>query len=256
MKFKSGTFAVKAVDGGSGTVVFATLNVIDRDGDFTLPGAFGNQTAKLVGAHDWGKPSIGLAKVREENSQAVADIEFNLDMSAAAEWYKSLKFNFEKGISQEFSYGFDVLEESPEVAREMGARRGLKKLKVHEVSPVMIGAGVDTRIQNLKSADLRMEEHGLQVMETVEGYLQRLKSIASIRQADGKEGREVSRANRERLIRLMEMLGEARAHMETFLTATAPKPVDDGKAALVNFRALEHELMETELKLGRLYGQG
>ena len=60
---------------GSAIVVFATLNVVDKDGDITLPGAFGEQTVKIQPAHDWSAPNIGMAKIREVKDEVIADMK-------------------------------------------------------------------------------------------------------------------------------------------------------------------------------------
>ena len=154
MGTKAYTGELKELNEGRGRAVFATLNVIDKDGDVTLPGAFGEQRAKLVGAHQWHLPNIGVATIREEGDLAIADFEFYLGMESAKEWYEALRRNYENGVPQEWSYGFDVLEE--ETGDYQGKRvRYLKRLKVHEVSPVMVGAGEGTMtlaVKDLKRA--------------------------------------------------------------------------------------------------------
>lgn len=151
MKWKKLLGQIKAMDEkGTGQAVFATMNLWDKDDEFTVPGSFGVQTAKLVGAHNWGAPNIGMAEIREEGDNAIADFKFYLDMQSAREWYTALLNNFKSGVPQEWSYGFDVLVE------ERGERNGrtgriLKKIKVHEVSPVMVGAGMSTRTTAIKS---------------------------------------------------------------------------------------------------------
>ena len=142
--------SLKAMDEkGVGQAVFATMDVWDKDGEWTTPGAFGEQTVKLVGAHDWKAPNIGVAKIREEGVNAVADFQFYLDMPSAKEWYTALKNNFDNGVDQQYSYGFDVLEES-KGEKEGRTGRILSKLKVYEVSPVMVGAGIATRTTAMK----------------------------------------------------------------------------------------------------------
>lgn len=134
---------------GSGSAVFATLNKIDLDGDVTLAGAFGEQTAKFCAAHDWKAPNIGWAKIREEGNDAIADFGLYLDMASAKEWHESLKQNFANQIPQELSYGFDVID-SEKGTFEGRPVRFLKKLRVIEVSPVMVGAGIATRVTGIK----------------------------------------------------------------------------------------------------------
>ena len=134
---------------GSAIVVFATLNVVDKDGDITLPGAFGEQTVKIQPAHDWSAPNIGMAKIREVKDEVIADMKFYLNTAGGREWYETIKANYENDIQQEYSYGFNILQED---RRDVDGRnvRGLLKLKVHEVSPVLLGAGENTRTLAVK----------------------------------------------------------------------------------------------------------
>ena len=54
-------------DQGLVRAVFATLNVIDEDGDVTLPGAFGEQSVKLASwGHNWGELPVGRGRIFEE----------------------------------------------------------------------------------------------------------------------------------------------------------------------------------------------
>ena len=161
MAIKSATGEIKALaEDGTGRAVFATLNVVDKDGDVTLPGAFKEQTVKLVGGHEWKQPNIGYAKIREEGEEAVADFQFYLDMPSAKEWYTAVKKNFEAGVPQEYSYGFHVRKDS--VSERDGRKiRELQDLDVFEVSFVMSGAGEDTRtleVKDTKAADEKPAE--------------------------------------------------------------------------------------------------
>lgn len=154
MERKALTVELKADQPGALTAVFATLNVIDLDSDVTLPGAFetGAET-RLLPAHDWAHYMIGKGVIEADDEQAVFNGMFNLATDAGRNWYESLKFDLANGKPlQEFSYGFDVLDSSP---GEFQGRpvRFLRKLRVHEVSPVTLGAGVGTRTLGLKGAD-------------------------------------------------------------------------------------------------------
>ena len=148
---KSAAANLKALSAkGTGSAVIATFNVVDKDGDVTLPGAFGNQKVKLVGGHDGYQPNIGWAEIREEGDEAIADFNFYLDMDAGKEWHKSVTNNYKNGVTQEYSYGYQVLEKgfSKKDGKDV---RELQKLAVHEVSFVLLGAGENTRTLNVKS---------------------------------------------------------------------------------------------------------
>lgn len=153
------------IDGSTGTfkAVFATMNVVDHDGDLTLPGAFGRQKV-LVSQYNhgsWGKGvealPIGVGEIYEDGDDAVIEGEFNLDSQGGLETHKTLKYLDSKGMTQEFSY---ALPEIDYEFREMDGQevRVLKRIKVQEVSPVIMGAGINTRLLGVKSRDLTDEE--------------------------------------------------------------------------------------------------
>ena len=136
--------------------VFATLNVIDADGDVTLPGAFGNQSVRLgAWGHAWQELPVGKGSIKEEEDKAIFDGAFFLDTEAGREHYLTVKNLAEL---QEWSYGFRVLE-SEEGEFEGRQVRFLKKMDVYEVSPVMQGAGVDTVTVAIKGDKVAIAPH-------------------------------------------------------------------------------------------------
>jgi len=153
VSMKTRQFQVKKLsDKGQGVAVIATLNVIDKDNDVTLPGAFGEQVVPMVPAHDWHSAPIGKATLHEEGDEVLADFQLNLETSLGRDWYEALKFDLNNPPpKQEFSYGFSVLE-FDQGQFEGRPVRFLKSLKVHEISPVLLGAGVATRTLALKIA--------------------------------------------------------------------------------------------------------
>jgi HK97 family phage prohead protease len=150
-------FKVKSADEGTVEAVFARFSVKDLDGDVTLPGAFENGAEVLISAYNhatWGSAlPVGNGVIRVDAEKAWLEGQFWMDMPSAVETFLAVKH---AGELQEWSYGYNVLE-TGEVTDEMyqnGVWRVLKKLKVFEVSPVMVGAGIGTQTVSLKSADL------------------------------------------------------------------------------------------------------
>lgn len=143
----------KAMEKGEGSAVIAELNVIDLDGDVTLPGAFGEQHVNVLPAHDFHSPRLGKGVLKEDGDFAISEFKFNLDEDAktSKEWYSSLKFDMENGQPlQEWSYGFEIVDS--EFGEFQGKQvRFLKSLKVHEISPVIRGAGIGTQTLSLKN---------------------------------------------------------------------------------------------------------
>jgi hypothetical protein len=150
---KSFTIDVKQFDGeGTGVARIATLNVIDDDDDLTLPGAFTweDQWAKVQPAHDSRHFMLGKAHLVERDNEAHGEFKLNLETQAGKDWYSTLKFDMENGKPlQEWSYGYYPVEFAFE-ERDGRRVRILKKLKVHEISPVMLGAGENTGTVDVK----------------------------------------------------------------------------------------------------------
>jgi len=141
----------KAVDDtGTALIAFATLGAIDHDGDYLFADSIGRKTTRLQPAHDWKAPAMGVAKTFEQDSEARANVLFNLKMESGREWHQSILGNFRSGLTQEWSFAYDVLEDDPKFARSIGAKRAFRKLDIHEISPVLKGAGINTRTLEVK----------------------------------------------------------------------------------------------------------
>lgn len=177
MKHKS-LRGLKITDAEEGRVqaIFATLNVIDSDGDVTVPGAFEKGAEVRVSAYNhasWqaGQLPVGKGTIREEGEHAILDAQFFMDTTHGHDTFTVIK---QLGDLGEWSYGYDVLDGEP------GQKDGrdvkfLKSLKVHEVSPVILGAGVGTRTLAVKSIKEMLEEKPDEVapelLKLLKGYL-------------------------------------------------------------------------------------
>lgn len=157
-----GSIQIKDADKGLVECVFATIGVKDHDGDYTLPGAFEAGAEVIISAYghrSWmGALPVGHGVIRVEKNQAIMDGEFFIDTPNGAETFGVIK---RLGKKQEWSYGFDVLEtgELTEDLRQKGVWRVLQKLKVYEVSPVLVGAGVDTMTLSAKAKGTEPAQH-------------------------------------------------------------------------------------------------
>lgn len=159
MDHKAGPLVqVKVVDESKGEVqcVFSTLNVIDKDRDVTLPGAFGEQKVRISAYNhqSWSDElPIGKGVIREVGNEAILDGQFFMDVQKAKDTFNTIKHLEDL---MEWSYGYDVLERDHGTWPPGDAKgedvQFLKKLKVHEVSPVILGAGENTRTLSAKSA--------------------------------------------------------------------------------------------------------
>jgi HK97 family phage prohead protease len=143
---------IKSADRGTVEAVFSTFDVVDKDGDVTRPGAFTDGEEVLISSYQhtsWGGAlPVGKGKIRQTKSEAILEGQFFLDTTAGRDHFTVVKAL--AGRQQEWSYGFDVLdsEDGTFDGREV---RFLKRLKVHEVSPVLVGAGVNTRTLAVKA---------------------------------------------------------------------------------------------------------
>jgi len=153
---KALTIALDAAQEGSFTARIATFNVVDKDGDVTLAGAFHDGKRVLVSAYmhgSWsGRLPVGDGVISSDASGAYFTGKFWLNTDAGQQTYLAVK---NAGELQEYSYGFATLDSSEnpaDLSPYPGARQILKKLDVIEVSPVLVGAGVNTGTLAIKSA--------------------------------------------------------------------------------------------------------
>ncbi len=151
-------------EAGTGLAKIATLSAVDSDGDTYAPGAFawkdGGQWCSILPAHDRRSAPLGKALVYEEGDAALAKLHFNLDVAEAKSWHSAIMFDLAQGRPvQEYSYGFGVLDHAKDM-RGGDRVRVLKQLDVHEVSPVLRGAGAGTGTISMKNAGLKAEAFG------------------------------------------------------------------------------------------------
>jgi hypothetical protein len=143
-----GPFAIKSEPRGEVEAVFSTFNVVDKDGDWTLPGAFTDGAEVLISAYghsSWGgQLPVGKGVIKTTATDARLVGKFFLETQGGRDTFATIRAL--GGLAQ-YSYGFDILEkgELTDELRQRGVRRVLPKLKVHEVSPVLLAAGVGTR---------------------------------------------------------------------------------------------------------------
>lgn len=212
---------------GELSVVFATMGLWDKDGDWAEPGFYGKQDVVMVPAHDWNHVPIGKGTTREVGNLAVADIKMNLDIQAAKDWRSAIMFDLANGRPvQEYSYGFKILDGGA-VEGERAGRKGrilqpredgTPGSKIWEVSPVMVGAGEGTH--TLTAKGMKFLDEADAVLAAADALVVRGKSLADLR---AKDGRDMSAANKERLAALADSLVKA-AQAMTELVAPKGEP--------------------------------
>jgi HK97 family phage prohead protease len=230
-------------DTGEFRATFATLNVVDRDGDVTSPGAFTEQPVKIASwGHQWTQLPVGLGTIRADSERAWVDGQFFLDTTPGRDTYTTVK---RLGGLQEWSYGFEILDAT--FGQFDGKDvRFLKRLNVFEVSPVLLGAGIGTRTDSIKSP---FSDHLARVLDEVGAVVTRAGEITSLR---AKEGRTLSAANRRKLEALLDALGgldPLRTEIADLLAAAAPPSDDSPKAAESDPSALFAEWLHIQARL-------
>lgn len=184
-----GNVEIKSESKGEIRAVFSTLDVVDKDGDITVKGAMRDGAPVRISAYNhksWeGALPVGKGVIREVGNEVVLEGQFFMNTTGGRETFEVVKG---LGELQEFSYGFDVIEsDEPEAeAKSAGAKRILKSLAVHEVSPVLLGAGVNTRTVGVKGEKKTFAEELTEVVASVKALRERAAEVMAMRAEKGK----------------------------------------------------------------------
>ena len=219
--------ALKKDQPGTFVARIATLNIIDKDGDVTLPGAFPQGKTILISAYmhgSWmGALPVGKGVIRESGDEVLVDGEFNLNSASGKEHYETIKFAPDL---QEWSYGFKILDDERDTEFQGNhVWRILKKLDVFEASPVLRGAGMNTTtlaIKNDKNHGLTLADQTEAALTAVDGVVSRVKALAALRREEGKAA--MSDSTHERMMRLMSQMGQMMHDMQELVDEIAPPP--------------------------------
>jgi len=224
-EYKAGpAHELKLDDKGTIEAAFAQLNVIDADGDVTLPGAFPSKEVPMsaYGHTSWdGALPVGKGTISEEGDWAVFKGQMFLDTTAGRDAHATLKG---LGPLAEFSYGYEPTDFS--FGEQAGQKvRYLKLLDVFEVSNVLRGAGVGTHLRALKGGapgpEMPWAERLSWYVDSLSALLDHGKARQELRAS---EGRKLSRTDRARLEDLEVALnGHLAAIHELLLVPEDPK---------------------------------
>lgn len=211
-------FQLKADAAGTFSAVFATLNVIDHDGDVTVPGAFKDGAEVIVGS--WGHKTyelpVGKGVIRAGQTEAAVDGEFFLDTQPGKDTYQTVK---NLGSLGEWSYVFQVNKQSFGTQGDRPVRF-LEGIDVYSVDPVLAGAGIDTRTTVIKGLTRPFDEESAALLADITAFIERAKARAGMRAT---EGRPLSPANRESLKQHVDALAVLRGELETALASGETK---------------------------------
>jgi hypothetical protein len=220
--------SVKDADKGTVEAVFSTFNVIDKDGDVTVPGAIKDGTKVVISAYghtSWqGMLPVGKGVIKTTDTEAIIQAQFFLDTTHGSDTFKTVKALAESGQG-EWSYSLR------NVTQKMGEFQGepanfLESIEVNEVSPVLVGAGVNTRTLNTKG--LKFADEGETVLTALESFVGRASEVMVLRSA---KGRSLSAESTDLLKRVEGQVAK--------LADLLAEPESPGEASLEDMAALK-----------------
>ncbi len=235
MRIKSCPVRIKAAgehegtDEGTFEAIVAAYN-LDSVGDKITPGAFADTLAQWKSAGDpipvlWSHMSqdpdyhIGEVLEAEERPEGLW-VKARIDTepgTKAAQVYKLLKG---RRVTQ-FSFAYDVEEGAWVDQKDGEGYYELRKLKLYEVGPTLIGANQATELLDVKSSDgatMRIAVEGASAAQTEELRQALTGAMAA------KAGRTLSAKNEERVKDIARLANE-------LLDSLSSSATDEGKAA-------------------------
>lgn len=208
---------------GEFEAVIATLNVVDHDGDIIRPGAFPSDKVSIQPSHDGGAIPIGQARIREEGDKAIASGKLNLETQAGREWHSHLKFDFDDPPAiQEWSFGFMIDEASSETHEGQDVRV-LEKMDVFEISPVLLGAGIETETLAVKTRKQFSDRIDAAIAE-VSDIVEHARHIRTLRE---QKGSKLSPEREAQLAVLTENIAELKAIADALSQDDWRAPADE-----------------------------
>lgn len=202
---------VKDATTGEVEAVFATLGVKDHDGDIILPGAIKDGTTVAISAFGhsvWkGNAPAGVGTIHEEDGELILKGRYFLDTDHGRNDFHTVKGLAEAGKG-EWSFGLLNIEATKGTHNGVSGNL-IKSVDVPEVSPVFIGAGINTRTLVAKDAavealvqggvdpeeavrlvasepGLKFSEHLASVLADVKALTTRAEEVVALRAAKGK----------------------------------------------------------------------
>ena len=146
-QFAPSRVQIKDATTGEVEAVFATLGVKDHDGDIILPGAIKDGSSVAISAYGhsvWkGDAPAGVGTIHEVDNELILKGRYFLDTDQGRNDFHTVKGLAEAGKGE---WSFGLLD----IQATKGAYNGvsgnlIKSVDVPEVSPVFIGAGINTR---------------------------------------------------------------------------------------------------------------
>lgn len=154
-----GRVQIKNAELGEIEAVFATFNVVDHDGDLTVPEAITDGAKCVISAYghkSWsGDLPVGFGTITKTASEALFTGRFLIDTPHGRACFDTVKALADEGLG-EWSYGLmNVKAERKTIdGRQV---RVIKQVDIPEVSPVLVGAGINTRTLAAKGKQLHSD---------------------------------------------------------------------------------------------------
>jgi len=197
---------------GEVEAVFATLGVKDHDNDVTRAGAFEEGAQCVISAYghkSWeGALPVGMGTIHEVGNTVVMKGHFFMDTTHGRDTFNTVKALGSKG---EWSYGFNV-DDSEDGDHEGKSVRFLKKMTVHEVSPVLRGAGIGTHTTSAKGFKTLNEE----ISGAVAAAKDAIESAERVVALRAEKGSELSKVN----VKSLEELDALLTQLKTLTSTT------------------------------------
>jgi hypothetical protein len=217
-------FSGLKIDEVSGTVkaVIATLGVVDKDRDVTRKGAFGAGQDVVISAYQhtsWdGALPVGTGRIYELDDEVIFDGKFLLETAHGRDTFATVKAMSEAGL-QEWSYSLHDVE-SERGTHDGKAVTFLNRISVKEVSPVLIGAGVNTRTLTIKAEGQprTFSEHSASVLADLGALTVRASEVVALRAEKGKSLSDESAA----------LLGQVEKALDELKQVLTPAPIPSG----------------------------
>lgn len=144
---------------GEFTALVSVFGNEDSVGDVVMPGAFADDLARwkdsgdpipVIWSHDWGDPWSHIGHVTEARESAgglLVTGQLDMDNPKAQQVFRLLKG---RRVTQ-FSFAYDI-EDGGWGERDGREVYELRKLRIHEVGPTLVGANQETELIAAKAA--------------------------------------------------------------------------------------------------------
>lgn len=182
--------SVEVKDATKGTVeaLFSRFNVIDHDGDVTMPDALTDGQKVRISAFNhgsWGGAlPVGKGHIEITDDGAVLKGQFFMDTAHGRDTFATVKALAEDDLG-EWSYSLhDVVADHGEFDGKQV--RFLRKINVHEVSPVLKGAGIGTTTLAVKAEGMKLSDHIAWFIDGAGDLEERIAGVGTLRAEKGK----------------------------------------------------------------------